>query len=460
MLKSRIEAGKHVVPVSINVSRVEFYNPELADEIKEIVDSHNLPTDLIKIEITETAYADNPTQVQQAVKRLHDYGFLVLMDDFGSGYSSLNILKNLPIDILKIDMQFMDNLDGNEKASIILEAIIRMAKWMKLPVVAEGVKTRKEWDYLKSMECEMVQGYYFYKPIPQADFCEVLDQEDLQKYAVKERNLFELDDTIFDIFNHSNSKENMLFYDMIGGMGVMEMTGNSLEILQVNRGYYEVFYGTEAPLTETTPVLHKKLQEPSLSLVLAACHNAKDSNQIQSLQLHLERPDASFVWVNLKLRYIGSRGRHSLFYFAIDNIDELKKAEQERYLTAYSSALLKVFDKVYRLDYENGMAEVLHTNRSDDMKIKEHYYFRDFFQRFSKMISVTNGAEADAFQVLESKDVLDQRLEESDNGCYELTYHFTPPRGKKQTISALIFKIELEANHEEYLCCMKKRLPH
>ena len=252
----------------------------------------------------------------------------------------------------------------------------------------------------------------------------------------------------------------MLFYDMIGGMGVMEMTGDSLEILQVNRGYYEVFYGTEAPLTEITPVLHKKLSEPTLSPVLASCHKAKDSNQIQSLQLHLERPDASFIWVNLKLRYIGSRGRHSLFYFAIDNIDELKKAEQERYLTAYSSALLKVFDKVYRLDYENGMAEVLHTNRSDDMKIKEHYYFRDFFQRFSKMISVTNDAEADAFQVLESKDVLDQRLEESDNGCYELTYHFTPPRGKAQTISALIFKIELEATHEEYLCCMKKRLPH
>lgn len=460
MLRERLDAGKHVVPISINVSRVEFYNPELADEIKAIVDKYELPVDLVKIEITETAYADNPAQVQHAVKALHDYGFLVLMDDFGSGYSSLNILKSLPIDILKIDMQFMDNLDDNEKASIILEAIIRMAKWMKLPVVAEGVETRKEWNYLKSMECEMVQGYYFYKPIPKEDFCEVLDQEDLQKYAVKERNLFELDDTIFDIFNHSNSKENMLFYDMIGGMGVMEMTGNALEILQVNRGYYEVFYGTEASLTEAPPVLHKKLKEPSLSLVLAACHNAKDSNQIQSLQLHLERSDASFVWVNLKLRYIGSRGRHSLFYFAIDNIDEIKKAEQERYLTAYSSALLKVFDKVYRLDYENGMAEVLHTNRSDDMKIKEQYYFKNFFQRFSKMISITNGLEADAFQVLGSKDVLDQRLEERDNGCYELTYQFTPPRGKTQIISALIFKIELEPNHEEYLCCMKKRLPH
>ena len=460
MLKSRIDAGKHVVPVSINVSRVEFYNPELADEIKEIVDKHELPTNLIKIEITETAYADNPTQVQQAVKCLHDYGFLVLMDDFGSGYSSLNILKNLPIDILKIDMQFMDNLNNNEKASIILEAVIRMAKWMKLPVVAEGVETRKEWNYLKSMECEMVQGYYFYKPIPQADFCEVLDQKNLQKYAVKERNLFELDDTIFDIFNHSNSKENMLFYDMIGGMGVLEMTGDSLEILQVNRGYYEVFYGTEAPLSETTPVLHKKVEQPSLNLILDACHMAKDSNQVQSIQLHLERPDKTFVWVNLKLRYIGSRGRHSLFYFAIDNIEELKKAEQERYLTAYSSALLKVFDKVYRLDYENGMAEVLHTNRSDDMKIKEHYYFKDFFQRFSKMISIANREEADAFQVLESKEILEERLEESDNGCYEITYHFTPPRGKTQTISALIFKIELEPGHEEYLCCMKKRLPH
>lgn len=156
---------------------------------------------------------------------------------------------------------------------------------MKLPVVAEGVETRKEWNYLKSMECEMVQGYYFYKPIPQADFCEVLDQEVLQKYAVQERNLFELDDTIFDIFNHSNSKENMLFYDMIGGMGVMEMTDDSLEILQVNRGYYEVFYRTEAHLTEITPVLHKKLSEPTLSPVLASCHKAKDSNQFNRFQL-------------------------------------------------------------------------------------------------------------------------------------------------------------------------------
>ena len=247
---------------------------------------------------------------------------------------------------------------------------------------------------------------------------------------------------------------------MIGGMGVMEMTGDTLEILQVNRGYYEVFYGTDAPLSETTPVLHKKVEQPSLDQILAACHMAKDSNQVQSIQLHLKRPDTTLIWVNLKLRYIGSRGRHSLFYFAIDNIDELKKAEQERYLTAYSSALLKIFDKVYRLDYENGMAEVLHTNRSDNMKIKEHYYFKDFFQRFSKMISIADPEEADAFQVLKSKEILEQRLEESNNGCYEITYHFTPPRGKTQIISALIFKIELEPHHEEYLCCMKKRLPH
>ncbi|MGN1206219.1 MAG: putative bifunctional diguanylate cyclase/phosphodiesterase [Eubacterium sp.] len=456
MLKARIDAGKHVVPVSINVSRVEFYNPELADEIKEIVDKYELPINLIKIEITETAYADNPAQVQNVVKRLHDYGFLVLMDDFGSGYSSLNILKNLPIDVLKIDMQFMDNLDDNEKASIILEAIIRMAKWMKLPVVAEGVETRKEWNYLKSMECEMVQGYYFYKPLPQQDFCEVLDQVDLQKYAVKERNLFELDDTIFDIFNHSNSKENMLFYDMIGGMGVMEMTGDALEILQVNRGYYEVFYGTEAPLSETTSVLHKKLQEPNLSYILPACIAAKETNQVQSTQLHLQRPDESFIWINLKLRYIGSRGRHSLFYFAIDNIDELKKAEQERYLTAYSSALLKIFDKVYRLDYTSGMAEVLHTNKSDAMEIKQQYYFKDFFQRFSEMITVSN--EKILTDVLQSKESLDKHLEESDNGCYDITYHFTPPNGNTQTISALFFKIEPEPGHEDYLCCIKKRL--
>lgn len=455
MLRERLDAGKHVVPVSINVSRVEFYNPELADEIKAIVDKYELPVDLVKIEITETAYADNPDQVQHAVKALHDYGFLVLMDDFGSGYSSLNILKSLPIDILKIDMQFMDNLDDNEKASIILEAVIRMAKWMKLPVVAEGVETRKEWNYLKSMECEMVQGYYFYKPIPQADFCEVLNQEDLQKYAVKERNLFELDDTIFDIFNHSNSKENMLFYDMIGGMGVVEMTGDSLEILQVNRGYYEVFYGNETPLSEITSVLHKKIQEPTLSELLPSCQKAKETKQIQALQLYLQRPDHSFLWVNVKLRYIGSRGKQSLFYFAIDDIDELKKAEQERYLTAYSSALLKIFDKVYRLDYETGMAEVLHTSQTDNMKVKEQYFFKDFFQRFSDSITLPEGS--DALEVMKSKERLDEHLNASSSGCYEITYHYKLEDNMVHCITALFFKIEPHAGHKEYLCCIKKK---
>jgi len=140
MQQHRLDQGLSTVPVSVNVSRVEFYNPALCEDIRDIAKRHNISPDLLKIEITESAYADNPKQVLDAVHKLHTYGFSVLMDDFGSGYSSLNMLKDLPIDVLKIDMKFMDSFDKNQKAAVILEAVIRMAKWMKLRTVAEGVE--------------------------------------------------------------------------------------------------------------------------------------------------------------------------------------------------------------------------------------------------------------------------------------------------------------------------------
>ena len=108
MQQSRLDQGLSTVPVSVNVSRVEFYNPTLCEDIRDIAKSHNVSPDLVKIEITESAYADNPVQVQEAVKKLHTYGFTVLMDDFGSGYSSLNMLKSIALDVLKLDMRFLE----------------------------------------------------------------------------------------------------------------------------------------------------------------------------------------------------------------------------------------------------------------------------------------------------------------------------------------------------------------
>ena len=455
MLQTRRNKGLKVVPVSVNVSRVEFYNYHLCEEIRDLVQKYELPTDLLKIEITETAYSESPTRVQEAVKKLHDYGFVVLMDDFGSGYSSLNILKDLPIDILKIDMKFMTDFEQSQKAAIILENIVRMAKWMKFRSVAEGVETKKEWDFLKSVECDLVQGYYFYKPMPQAEFERLLDEAELKKATSAEEDFPEYDDIIGDAFKHGDSRESTLFYSMLGGMGVFEMTEDGIEIIQVNKGYYEVLYNRPSFFPEETKMLHRKLQEPEKSLLMEKCLLAKETDMLQQIQLHHEREDGEFVWLNVKIRHIGSRGKRSLFYFAMDNIDELKKAEQERYRFGYCEALFKVFDKVYSLDYSDGMAEVLYTSGEDKMQVGEKYYFKDFFDRFQADIETVTGKHAD--EILKHKELVDEEIRMSKNGSFSVSYQIINKEVGVSEITSLFFKVEICPGKEEYLCCVKKK---
>lgn len=452
--RERLDSCKTVVPISMNVSRVEFYNPSLCDDIREIVKKHNIPPNLIKIEITESAYSDNPQQVLDSIRRLHDYGFLVLMDDFGSGYSSLNILKDLPIDVLKIDMQFMNGFEKNQKAAIILEAVIRMAKWMKLKVVSEGVETRKEWEYLKSIECDLVQGYYFYKPIPEKSFSELLDRIETMVLPEQYRETLEAEDVIFDAFNRTNSRESTLFYSMIGGMGILELSGDTLEIIQVNRGYYEVMFSSSDPSFYEQEVLSKPIEEPIRSLLLDRCIRSKETDTIQQAQIHFHRKNRTSIWINAKIRYLGSRGKRSLFYFSVDNIDEIKNAEAKYNLSQYTDALLHVFDKVYLLNYETGKAIVLHTSGCDSMEPMEGFTFRDFFDRFKDSITILHGQEI--VDAIKKPETLSAALDKKFNKSASVVYQFAKNESDLLYISVLFFKVQSKSGQMDYLCCVKK----
>lgn len=171
-VKSWIGSDITPIPISVNISRADFIADDLPEQIMQIVDSYELPHELIHLEITESAYTDRPQQIIAAVTALRDLGFLIEMDDFGSGYSSLNMLSELPIDILKLDMRFIQSGDMRMKGNKhnILSFILSLSKWLHFPTVAEGVETQEEFELLKSMGCNLVQGYYFAKPMPAAEF--------------------------------------------------------------------------------------------------------------------------------------------------------------------------------------------------------------------------------------------------------------------------------------------------
>lgn len=169
-LKKWKKSYKTDIAISVNVSRIDIFNPEIEDKLMKVIKNNKLEPKDIHIEITESAYSDNPSQIVKVVEKLRDKGFIIEMDDFGTGYSALNMLSSMPIDILKLDMQFVRTMLVDEKNLRMVEIVMQIARLLDVPVVAEGVETKEQLEQLKGMGCHIVQGYYFSKPVPAKDF--------------------------------------------------------------------------------------------------------------------------------------------------------------------------------------------------------------------------------------------------------------------------------------------------
>ncbi|MBQ7933712.1 MAG: GGDEF domain-containing protein [Lachnospiraceae bacterium] len=167
-----IAQGRKIVPISVNVSRAHFTREDLAEHIAAIVDKYNVPHDVIELELTESAFFDDKKVLLSTVKKLHEAGFIVSMDDFGAGYSSLNSLKELHIDVLKIDGDFFRGADVEERGMLIVAEVIDLAKKLNMKIVAEGIENREQVDFLAAQECDLIQGYFFAKPMPIDEFVE------------------------------------------------------------------------------------------------------------------------------------------------------------------------------------------------------------------------------------------------------------------------------------------------
>lgn len=165
------------IPVSVNVSRVDMFDPELLESFRQLLAEYQLTTSEFLLEITESAYTQDSNQIITKVSELRDMGFKIEMDDFGTGYSSLNMISTLPIDALKIDMRFIRDAFKENKDTRIIEVIIDIADYLKVPVIAEGVETEQQLSSLKEMGCDIVQGYYFSKAIPAEEFARFIEEE-------------------------------------------------------------------------------------------------------------------------------------------------------------------------------------------------------------------------------------------------------------------------------------------
>lgn len=173
-LRNRMDNGLKVVPVAVNQSRLHVLDTMYISKIEDLLDKYNINSNMIIFELTESAFTENPDEMVALIKRMNNLGYIISMDDFGSGYSSLNMLKELPLTEIKVDKEFLSGTSNFEKTRYIVKTLVEMAHGLRLKVVCEGVETAEHLEFLKEIECDIAQGYYFSKPVSMEEFSKLL----------------------------------------------------------------------------------------------------------------------------------------------------------------------------------------------------------------------------------------------------------------------------------------------
>ncbi|MEG0571007.1 MAG: EAL domain-containing protein [Oscillospiraceae bacterium] len=344
-------------PLSVNVSRVNIYNPNLVETLLELIKRYDVQPSLLNLELTESAYTDNPTAMKNVINKLQSSGFTVMMDDFGSGYSSLSLLKDIVIDILKIDMRFLSKTDVPGRGENIVASVIRMAKWLNIPVIAEGAETLEQVDFLRSVGCDYVQGYYYAKPMPIEEYEKMClrPDEDLPEVLDKKFDNYSYDD-LFSL-NH-DFKE--LFGTTLQPAAIYEFVNDRIEIIRVNSAYYALLGHDEMQIKgqDTTNLIDEEYRTDLLN-AFRICVRTKGDSECEYLRL---RKAETPLWIHSKLRYATMVGNKHVIIGELTDITLRREVdiELQKYMQSWLISTQKTHtvlivddDKINRVVLKN-----------------------------------------------------------------------------------------------------------
>ena len=328
-LRHCLDKGLDPVPISVNVSRIDIFAMDVPEYLFGLLDKYELSPDLLKVEITESAYAENEDKIVQTVQQLRERGFVVMMDDFGSGYSSLNMLKSVPVDVLKIDMRFLEiNEQEEEKGIGILDSVINMAKQMRVPIVVEGVENQKQENHLLKMGCRYAQGYYYYKPMPTDAFEDLIsdprnvDHEGLWCRQTESVHIKEFLDT--NLFN------DVMANNILGPAAFYDLYENNIEITRVNEQYFRLA-GISAQEDENyRKRFWNHVRDDDRQLLVSIFERAYDDpTNGSSGFIHYLRADESVLWVYMRVFFLREKEGHKLFYASLTDMTSMESRTYE-----------------------------------------------------------------------------------------------------------------------------------
>ncbi|HIW76306.1 MULTISPECIES: EAL domain-containing protein [Gordonibacter] len=319
-LRAWIDRGEQPVPVSVNISRADLYAIDVVSTFEELLQRYGLDHHLLELEITESAYAEDE-RMTTTVERLKEHGFTILMDDFGSGYSSLNMLKDVNVDILKIDMGFLNRANESKRSESILEAVVSMARLMDLRIIAEGTETKEQVDFLQSIGCDYAQGYYFYRPMSTETLEALLTQEgvvDLRGVLSPTMELIDMKTLLRD-----DVTSRAIIDSLVGGVAVYAVYPDRFELLQVNNAYYRVTGCNAVDLCERQKLISRQVHPDDLPIVIDMFNQA-ERHPVTGAEgtFRRYRLSGELMWMHMKAFFLRHEQDRSLFFCSLSDVTE------------------------------------------------------------------------------------------------------------------------------------------
>ena len=325
-LRKRLDGERNIFPISVNISRVDIYNPKLCDVIIGLVEKYEIPVEYFQLELTESAYTENKELLNDVMKRLQEYGFVMMMDDFGSGYSSLNMLKEIPVDVLKVDLHFLAGEDDNGKGGNIISSVIRMAKWLDLQVITEGIETKEQVDFLRSIGCTDGQGFYFSKPIPMAEYEKMIGKDHVKKSIRPIETVKDID--INELWK-PNSDLKLLFNGMVNAIGIYELCQDNLEALRLSDGYFEMIGISREEFAKDGMHVMECILEEDRHIVKEMFQTAYESGNVAEGVYRRKLANGTVIWLHTRAAYLAGDEKSSIYLAIMDNITREKEYEAQ-----------------------------------------------------------------------------------------------------------------------------------
>ncbi len=430
IIREDMLSGKTCVPCSVNISRADFDAIDPVEMVVNTVDAYEIPRSLLYIEITESALASNGGVISFAIERFHEAGFTVWMDDFGSGYSSLNILKDYDFDGLKIDMNFLRHF--NDRSKDIIDMTVQMAKKLGIHTVAEGVETKEHLQFLREIGCEKIQGYYYGRPLPQA--------EAIANIASKDIGM--------------ETAEDAAFYDELG---LAEMTNNLATALFFYDGYdFSLRFRNAKYIDENCFGNDKMSDDLEWSMNSAEtgtgrkyrvlAERAMESGQTETMSIAFNDKYYNFSFKCLAKYYNGA-----MLEAILEKLNYEEKGKFE-FIDLAAKQFVTFFDTIYISDMDDNTLQVLINNFVPEAMGTEITDVNLFYNAYvSKYIYY---GDIERFAHFASKTSIIDNLRKSDNGYYSDLFRVRNPRGLYEWMEFFIIGLP-ETDRRRVLICTK-----